>query len=135
VVLFSAILFERSRIPYFISMYAALIILRSFFIILTPFNRPPLASNLENVTLYNHVGSYLTFGYEFFFSSHTSLPFLGFLMFKHKPTRFLLLILSLALAFTALISRYHYSIDVFGAFFIVYALYQLEKQMSTRPRF
>ncbi len=131
-VAFVGCLLEWKRAPYVIWMYALLITLRSLFIILTPMGPPPGASMPGEEVLFDFFGRWLTFGYDLFFSSHTSMPFLGFLIFRRWPTRVIMLVLSVVLASCTLIGRYHYSIDVFAAPFIAYALVQAHQWLERR---
>lgn len=125
--LFAAgLLFERRRCAYIAWSYALLTALRSFFIVLTPLSLPPDAAPLQGDALYAWIGHYLTFRYDLFFSAHTALPFLAFLVFRRPLVRLSFLAFSLGLALTVLLGRLHYSIDVFAAFFITYALHRAE---------
>jgi hypothetical protein len=78
---------------------------------------------VEGDPLFNAVGRFFTFRHDLFFSCHTAVPFLGFLLFRDRWARAVSLSLSLLLAAAVLLARQHYSIDVFGAYFITYALY------------
>ena len=55
-----------------------------------------------------------------------TLPFLAFLIMRGRWVKLSFLLLSLLLAASVLLGRMHYSIDVFGAFFITYALHRAE---------
>ena len=122
----ATLLWERRRAPYIIWGYALLIAVRSFFIILTPLGRPEGALELSGDPLFDHVGRYLTTQQDFFFSSHTALPFLGFLVFRGRWVRLSFLGLSVLLAAAVLLARLHYSIDVFSAYLITYAVHLAE---------
>ena len=122
----ASLLFERRRCAYIAWSYALLTAVRSFFILLTPMSLPPEATRLEGDALYSWIGHYLTFKYDLFFSAHTALPFLAFLVFRRPLVRLSFLAFALTLALTVLLGRLHYSIDVFSAFFIVYALHLAE---------
>ena len=111
---------------YIVWSYAFLITVRSFFIILTPMQTPPEALLITNDWLYDNVGRYLTFQNDLFFSSHTALPYMGYLLFKERGVRFAFMALSVLLAVTVLCTRLHYSIDVAAAYFITYAVYRFE---------
>lgn len=121
--------FER-RAAYIVWMYALLTSLRSFFIVLTPMGAPPGAALPHGDFLFDISGRWLTFGNDLFFSSHTSMPFLGFLVFERRTTRMVMLGFSIILAGCTLIGRYHYSIDVAAAFFITFALVQAQTLVS-----
>ncbi|MFH2202460.1 MAG: phosphatase PAP2-related protein [Elusimicrobiota bacterium] len=114
----AAYLYERDRIFYIAWMYAILIAIRAFFLILTPMGAPAGAFPVEGSALFDMIGNYMTFKNDLFFSAHTSMPFLGYLIYRARWVRGVFLGLSFALASCVLLSRLHYSIDVAGAFFI-----------------
>jgi hypothetical protein len=64
--------------------------------------------------------------HDLFFSAHTALPYLAFLLVRGTWIRLSFLLISLLLASAVLLGRLHYSIDVFAAFFITYALHKAE---------
>ena len=125
---YAAVRYERRRIPRILWAYAVLVIVRSFFIILTPMNVPPGQAVVAGDPLFEVFGRFLTFKHDLFFSSHTALPFLAFLLFRGPWVRLSFLAISLVLGATVLVGRFHYSIDVFAAFFITYGLHKLELQ-------
>ncbi len=124
---------ERRRLAHIVWLYALLISVRSLFIILTPMRRPEGALWVGGNPLYDAIGRYLTFKNDLFFSSHTALPFLAFLVFRDRWARAFFLACSVTLAATVLLTRLHYSIDVFSAFFITYALYRWERRWLRAP--
>jgi len=117
---------EGKRAAYVVWMYALLVLVRSLFIILTPMKAPEGMLEMAGDPLFDKLGRYLTFKHDLFFSSHTALPYLGFLVFRHPGVRWILMGLSVLLAATVLLCRVHYSIDVVAAYFITYAVYRLE---------
>jgi hypothetical protein len=122
VVLFSyPLVFHIRTLHKVISQFSLLVALRSAFIILTHLETPPKAIPVCFPWIFGH----LSFENDMFFSGHTAIPFLGFLMFRHSPIRFFFLIGSLVLGTTVLAMRQHYSIDVFSAFFITYCSYRM----------
>lgn len=123
---------ERRRTTYFVGMYAALISLRAVFITLTPMGMPPGAVRPDGDPLFDLFGERLTFGNDLFFSSHASLPFLGFLIFDRLGTRLVMFAFTVLLTSCTLIGRYHYTIDVAAAFFITYALVQGHARWARR---
>lgn len=116
------LLFERRRAPYILWLYAVLILVRGFFLMLTPMGQPSGALPVEGYTIFDAVGSYLTFKHDLFFSAHASMPFLGFLVYERREVRIGLLFFSLLLAAGVLVCRYHYSVDVAAAYFITFAV-------------
>lgn len=111
------------KIPFILKSAAMFIIIRAVFINLThigPFS-PNLAASFNPI---------LSFGLgnngDFFFSGHTGLPFLAALAFwKNKLMRNIFILGSIALGLCVLLGHFHYSIDVFGAFFITYAIHHI----------
>ncbi len=124
--IFAALRWERRRIPRILWAYAILVAVRSFFIILTPMHTPPDHAITAGDPLFDVFGSLLTFKHDLFFSSHTATPFLAYLLFRDKWVSLSFLAVSILMAATVLVGRFHYSIDVFAAFFITYAVQKLE---------
>jgi hypothetical protein len=104
-----------------ISQFSLLITLRSVFMIFTHLETPPDAISVHFPWIFGN----LSFENDMFFSGHTAIPFLGFLLFRHSPVRYLFLIGSLIMGTTVLAMHLHYSIDVFSAFFITYCSYRM----------
>jgi len=123
---------ERHRIPRILWAYAILVVVRSFFIVLTPMRTPPDHAVVAGDPLFAIFGRFLTFKHDLFFSSHTATPFLAYLLFRGPWVRLSFLAISLLMAATVLLGRFHYSIDVFAAFFITYALHTLEAKKIQR---
>ncbi len=124
--IYAGIRYERRRVPRILWAYAVLVAVRSFFIILTPMHTPPDQAVVIGDPLFAVFGQLLTFKHDLFFSSHTAMPFLAFLLFRGHWVRLSFLAISLVLGAAVLIGHFHYSIDVFGAVFITYALHALE---------
>lgn len=119
------VLIARPReIPFWLKAVSLFVFIRSGFIIMThigPFPHAPIRDPYS--ILYS-----FTFGADLFFSGHTGLPFLMALMYWRSPTlRAFFLFSSVAFGLTVLIGHLHYSIDVFGAFFITYSIYHLAR--------
>jgi len=104
-----------------ISQFSLLLLIRSFFMVLTHLGMPTNAIPL-NLPV-NHLP--LAFNNDFFFSGHTAFSFLGFLLFRKEKIGSFFLISTIVMALTVLFMHYHYSIDVFAAFFITYGSYKL----------
>ncbi len=107
--------------PFIIKAVSLFILIRAGFVSLThigPFpTRLPIESNLLD---------FITSGNDLFFSGHTGLPLLIALIFwNHKYLRTLFVSASAMFGVIVLLSHLHYSIDVFAAFFITYAIYHL----------
>jgi hypothetical protein len=104
-----------------ISQFSLLVTLRSIFMIFTHLETPPDAIAVHFPWIFGR----LSFENDMFFSGHTAIPFLGFLLFRHSPVRYLFLIGSIVMGTTVLAMHLHYSIDVFSAFFITYCSYRM----------
>jgi len=112
---------KPEKIHVVIIMFSLLILVRSISITLTHLITPPDAIPVNFPSIF----SLLRFKNDLFFSGHTALPFLGFLIFKRKTMRYFMLISSFVMAATVLLMHQHYSIDVFAAFFIAYGIYKI----------
>ncbi len=115
------LLFRIKEFHIMISQFSLLVLIRSFFITLTHLGTPANAIILSLTFNYTP----LVFNNDFFFSGHTAIPFLGFLLFRKEKIGVFFLIAMLILAATVLLMHLHYSIDVFAAFFITYGSYRL----------
>jgi len=103
-----------------ISQFSLLIMLRAVFVLLTHLQTPPDAIIVDFPWKFQ----VLSFQNDMFFSGHTAIPFLGFLLFK-KTIRYFFLFGSILMGTVVLLIHVHYSIDVFGAFFITYGSYKI----------
>ncbi len=113
---------EPKQIPFIVKSSALFYFIRAIFISLTHlgpiFQQAPLVSNI--------LSRNLIFGSDYFFSGHTGLPFLMALSFwSNKYLRNLFLATSFIFGASALAGHYHYSIDVFAAFFITYGIFHI----------
>lgn len=102
-----------------VSQFSLLILLRSFFITLTHLKAPAEAIAID----IPYFLSFLSFSNDLFFSGHTAVPFLGFLIFQKRRISRLFLAMTVILASTVLVMHVHYSIDVFAALFITLGSY------------
>ncbi len=120
---------EPKQIPFVIKSIALFVFIRAIFISLTHigsiFQQAPPVSN---IILRN-----LMFGVDYFFSGHTGLPFLMALSFwSNKYLRNLFLATSFIFGASALAGHYHYSIDVFSAFFISYGIFHIARWLFAK---
>ncbi|PIT87995.1 MAG: hypothetical protein COU29_04270 [Candidatus Magasanikbacteria bacterium CG10_big_fil_rev_8_21_14_0_10_36_32] len=119
------LMFWKPRLtPFILKSLSLFIIIRSFFICLTHIGPQPQMTFIPSGSIAN----LFTFTGDLFFSAHTGLPFLMALIFlKNKYLRSVFLIFSLLFGTVVLLGHYHYSIDVFSAFFITYGIYHIAK--------
>jgi hypothetical protein len=110
-----AMAIRPQRIPFILKSIALFIFIRSVSVSLT--HIAPFPGQISVPP--NSFIRYFTFGGDLFFSGHTGLPFLLALLFwPNKKLRFIFLTISIVFACVVLLGHYHYSIDVFAAFFI-----------------
>ena len=62
---------------------------------------------------------------DLFFSGHTSIMFIFYLVAENKPVKMFFLIGTIAIALLVLLQHVHYSVDVFVAFFVSFASYSI----------
>lgn len=108
-----------------ISQFSLLVMLRALFMIFTHLQSPLDAIIIHFPWIFKG----LSFENDMFFSGHTAIPFLGFLLFRKSKIRFFFLIGSVLMAITVILMHIHYSIDVFSAYFITYCSYRIGRYM------
>ena len=112
---------KPERIPFITKSTAVFMLIRSAFISMTH-----LAPYQDAVSINISILNKITTGGDMFFSGHTGLPFLMALIFwKQKNLRYLFLAVSVGFGAIALMGHYHYTIDVFAAFFITFGIYHI----------
>lgn len=110
--------------------FSLLIVVRSFFIILTHLKTPLGAVPIGFPWPFDK----LAFENDLFFSGHTAFPLIGFFVFHDSKVKYLFLAMSLLMGFTVLAMHQHYSIDVFAAYFIVYGTYHFGEWIASKFR-
>ena len=120
-------LYYPRKIPFTLESIALFTIIRAVFISLTHIGPFPTQLVMDSAS---NVMSKFTFGGDLFFSGHTGLPFLMALVFwEHKTLRYIFLISSVVFGIVVLMGHIHYSIDVFGAFFITYTIFHISRYL------
>jgi len=124
---------EPLRVPYLIIATAMLMHVRNLFLLLTPVAELPGLMPLYQGGLGDGLHGTLLHDQELFFSGHTGVPFLFFLLCRRRPAvAYACLAVSLLNAAGVLLTRNHYSIDVLGAFFIVPTIAALTRMIFGR---
>lgn len=126
------ILYKPELAPFTFKTVAAFILIRSFFISLTHLGAP--ANYFALPQMDDQPGLFrLFYMNDLFFSGHTGFPFLGALLFwENKYLRWILIAMSAGQAVTVLFMHVHYSIDVFSAWFITYAIYEVSDKVFNK---
>ena len=120
---------EPKQIPFIIKNIALFVFVRAIFISLTHLG--PILQQAPPVS--NIIFRNLIFGADYFFSGHVGLPFLMALSFwSSKYLRGIFLATSFIFGASALLGHYHYSIDVFAAFFITYGIFHIAKKIFAK---
>lgn len=129
VTLFYILFFKVKQFHIIVFSFSTLILVRSFFITLTHLGNPADAVLISNLpTIYQG----LTYQNDLFFSGHAAIPFMGYLLFRKEKIGIFFLVMTIILSLTVLFMHVHYSIDVFAAFFITYAVYKLTEWFSEK---
>lgn len=119
--IFYPLFFNVKKFHVSLSQLSLLIIIRSFFISLTHLKVPADAVEITIPKLYN----LMTFNNDMFFSGHTAIAFLGFLIFRKEKIGIFFLVATFVMMITVLLMHFHYSIDVFAALFITYGSFKI----------
>ena len=124
------ILFAQEDLPYILFLIGLYNFVRAFFLVLTQL--PPPYPRIDDYPYFKFPAWY--FGTrDLFPSGHTGFPFLIFLAVKdNKLFKWIALFFTVAIAIGLLLMRVHYSLDVFGAIFIVYAMYSFSEKYFYR---
>jgi len=111
--------------------YSILSIFRMLAMNLIPLNPPANMIALVDPFV-EFFGGGETLTKDLFFSGHTSLMFLLFLIIKEKKLKKTFLYATIMVGSSVLLQHVHYTIDVFAAPFFAYVSYQLGKYILNR---
>lgn len=123
---------ERERFPFYLSMAAFFIFVRTIFIVLGPVGAPASIAPLYASPMLSWLRGWLFFDTEQFFSGHTGIPYLYFLLSRTPNLRRACLAFSVVMGIGVLVSRNHYWIDVLGAYFMTYSIHRLGRRLWAR---
>ncbi len=117
------------KIPFTLKSIALFELIRSAFISLTHIG--PFPTHVPISASWGVLFS----GSDLFFSGHTGLPFLLALAFwDDVKERWFFVFASLFFGAVVLLAHLHYSIDVFAAFFITYAIFGMSERLFKSDR-
>ncbi len=119
------------RLPFTLKALAIFLLIRSAFVSLTHISPFPTHVQIDSSGLL----PVFTTGKDQFFSGHTGLPFMiAMIYWRDKFMRNFALLSSFFFAVVVLLGHLHYSIDVFAAFFITYAIFHITLTIFHRDR-
>lgn len=117
-------LLEPKRIPFVLKTVALFIFIRAIAVSLTHIGPFPTQAPIDE----SRIVDWFNFTGDLFFSGHTGLPFLMTLIFwREKILRYFFLTVSILFACAVLLGHWHYSIDVFAAYFITHTIFHISK--------
>jgi len=119
------IIVRPEKMPFLLKTYGILILTRTAFIVLTEVG-PPVG--VDPVFVSNSFEEFF-FRNDLFFSGHTAVPFVAYLLYKDVWLGKVMLVGSIVMAATVLLMHVHYSIDVFAAPFIAYGVYSFSDEV------
>lgn len=128
-IIFYVVVLRPEIAPFVMKTFGILFIVRCGFIVLIHVGPPEgffyQANFLQSI---DPIRS-LVFKNDLFFSGHTSIPFMAFLLIQKGMFRWFMLAGSFLMGATVLLMHVHYSIDVFAAFFITHGIYSLSNKI------
>jgi hypothetical protein len=121
---------QPKRIPFTLKSIALFLLIRSIFVCLTHIGPFP-----THIGIAGSFNSIMNFTGDLFFSGHTGLPFLMALIFwQNKNLRYFFIACSIFFGAVVLLGHVHYSIDVFGAFFMTYTIFHIAEILFKKDR-
>ncbi len=123
VLLLYPLFFKVNELHRVINQFSLLVMVRAAFTCFTHLQSP---SDAASFTVPWIIAS-ITFQNDLFFSGHTAVTFLGFLLFRKEKIGYFFLVASILMAITVLLMHVHYTIDVLSAFFITYGTFNIGK--------
>lgn len=123
------VLYHPRKILFTLKTVALLIMIRAVFISLTHVGIYP-GQITPGDGFHDAVYTYFNLQNGYFFSGHTSLPFMMALIFWEKPLmRYCYLALSVIFGISVLLAHSHYSIDVLAAPFMAYGIFEIARRL------
>lgn len=125
----AAILYYPRKMPFLLFLLAVFISVRTVFVFLSPIGAPTHMLDMSKLDfIFSRIMGTYTFTNEFVFSGHTGIPFLFYLFFETRVQKTVFLLGSIAMGVSVLLTHNHYTVDVLGAFFMGYAIYELSRR-------
>jgi hypothetical protein len=124
VLIIALIIRQPEYFPFVAKAIALFVLVRSLFMAVTHLGLIPEGIPLPADNLIR----WITFGGDLFFSGHVGMPFLVALIFwRDRTVRYVFISISVIFGIVVLLGHFHYSIDVFAAYFITYGVADMAK--------
>jgi len=124
------LIWEPKYIPFILKSLAFFVLVRAAAMVLTHIGPYPTQELPDPARFLQAIG--VGYNADLFFSGHTGMPFLLALIFwERKVLRYIFLAASIIFAVAVLLAHNHYSIDVFAAYFITYAIFHIALKIFT----
>ena len=111
-----------------IATYGIMVFFRIIAMFILPLDPPAQMIALKDPFV-ESFGQSTTLTRDLFFSGHTAIMFIFFLVADNKKIKRFLLAGTIAIAILVLLQHVHYSVDVFVAFFVAYASYAITQKL------
>lgn len=117
-----------ATVPYVLATLGLFTLIRRIFLIVTPLGAPKNILATYGFKPHRKLAHKIFQGHnDYFFSGHTGLPFLFFLLTPWPPLAITFLVGSIIMGIAVLLMHVHYTIDVLAAPFIVYSIFVLSQ--------
>lgn len=113
--------------------YTMLVWIRALLMYVLPLEPPPGTIDLKDPLVFI-VGTQKPITKDLFFSGHTSILFLIFLLTKNIKLKTIYLIAAILVGAFVMLQKAHYSVDVFVAPFISFAVYKISDRIFTKSQ-
>jgi membrane-associated phospholipid phosphatase len=109
--------------------YGIMVLFRIIAMYILPLDPPTKMIALQDPFV-EFFGEGVTLTRDLFFSGHTAIMFIFFLVAESKPVKMLFLVGTITIAGLVLLQHVHYSVDVFVAFFVSYCSFILSNKLT-----
>lgn len=117
---------KPARLMFIIQTYILVVLIRMAVMYVVPLNPPSGMISLDDPFVqFFGTGQLLT--KDLFFSGHTALMFLFFLVAENRKIRSIFLVFTIIVAVSVLLQHVHYTVDVLAAPFFTYACFSFVK--------
>ena len=132
-IVFTVYLFIKKpeALMFTIQVYVLVIVVRIIVMYVVPFNPPARMIRLDDPFVqFFGTGQILT--KDLFFSGHTAIVFLFYLVAESKKIKAIFLIITIIVALSLLLQHVHYTVDVIAAPFFTYGCFVIVKKLRKK---